>query len=33
MQKTHEEALEDNRDVLLRAIGETEDLTFIVSVR
>jgi Polysaccharide pyruvyl transferase len=29
MQKTHEEALEDNRDVLLRAIGEPEDLTFI----
>ena len=29
MQKTHEEAVEDSRDVLLRAIGEPEDLTFI----
>ena len=29
MQKTHKEAVEDSRDVLLRAIGEPEDLTFI----
>src|SRR5580698_7152148 len=29
MQQSHEEAVEENRDVLLRAIGETEDLTFI----
>src|ERR1700677_1501462 len=29
MQKTHEEALEDSRDVLFKAIGEPEDLTFI----
>jgi hypothetical protein len=29
MQKSHEEAVEDCRDVLLRAIGEPEDLTFI----
>jgi exopolysaccharide biosynthesis predicted pyruvyltransferase EpsI len=29
MQKSHEEAVEDSRDVLLRAIGEPEDLTFI----
>jgi exopolysaccharide biosynthesis predicted pyruvyltransferase EpsI len=29
MQKTHEEAVEDSRDVLFRAIGEPEDLTFI----
>src|SRR5690242_3236005 len=29
MQKTHEEEVEDSRDVLLRAIGEPEDLTFI----
>src|SRR5499427_3570720 len=29
MQKTHEEALEDSRDVLLGEIGEPEDITFI----
>jgi hypothetical protein len=29
MQKSHEEAVEDSRNVLLRAIGEPEDLTFI----
>jgi hypothetical protein len=29
MQKSHEEAVEDSRDVLLAAIGEPEDLTFI----
>jgi exopolysaccharide biosynthesis predicted pyruvyltransferase EpsI len=29
MQKSHEEAVEDSRDVLLGAIGEPEDLTFI----
>ena len=29
MQKSHEEAVEDSRDVLQRAIGEPEDLTFI----
>jgi exopolysaccharide biosynthesis predicted pyruvyltransferase EpsI len=29
MQKSHEAAVEDSRDVLLRAIGEPEDLTFI----
>ena len=29
MHKSHEEAVEDSRDVLLRAIGEPEDLTFI----
>jgi exopolysaccharide biosynthesis predicted pyruvyltransferase EpsI len=29
MQKSHEEAVEDSRDVLLSAIGEPEDLTFI----
>jgi hypothetical protein len=29
MQKSHKEAVEDSRDVLLRAIGEREDLTFI----
>jgi exopolysaccharide biosynthesis predicted pyruvyltransferase EpsI len=29
MQKTHQEAVEDSRDVLLRAIGDPEDLTFI----
>jgi Polysaccharide pyruvyl transferase len=29
MQKSHEEAVEDSRDQLLRAIGEPEDLTFI----
>src|ERR1700677_5074615 len=29
MQKTHEDAVEDSRDVLLGAIGEPEDLTFI----
>src|SRR5262245_32576490 len=29
MQKSHEEAVEGSRDVLLRAIGEPEDLTFI----
>ena len=29
MQKSHEEAVEESRDVLLRAIGEPEDLTFI----
>ena len=29
MQKSHEEAVENSRDVLLRAIGEPEDLTFI----
>jgi hypothetical protein len=29
MQKSHEKAVEDSRDVLLRAIGEPEDLTFI----
>jgi exopolysaccharide biosynthesis predicted pyruvyltransferase EpsI len=29
MQTSHEEAVEDCRDVLLRAIGEPEDLTFI----
>src|ERR1700728_2415002 len=29
MQKSHEEEVEDSRDVLLRAIGEPEDLTFI----
>jgi Polysaccharide pyruvyl transferase len=29
MQKSHEEAVEDSRNVLLKAIGEPEDLTFI----
>jgi exopolysaccharide biosynthesis predicted pyruvyltransferase EpsI len=29
MQMSHEEAVEDSRDALLRAIGEPEDLTFI----
>jgi exopolysaccharide biosynthesis predicted pyruvyltransferase EpsI len=29
MQKSHEEAVEDSREVLLGAIGEPEDLTFI----
>lgn len=29
MQKSHEDAVEESRDELLRAIGETEDLTFI----
>jgi exopolysaccharide biosynthesis predicted pyruvyltransferase EpsI len=29
MQKSHEKAVEDSRDALLRAIGEPEDLTFI----
>ena len=29
MLKSHEEAVEESRDVLLRAIGEPEDLTFI----
>jgi exopolysaccharide biosynthesis predicted pyruvyltransferase EpsI len=29
MQKSHEAAVEDSRDVLLSAIGEPEDLTFI----
>jgi exopolysaccharide biosynthesis predicted pyruvyltransferase EpsI len=29
MQKSHEEAVEDSRNVLLGAIGEREDLTFI----
>src|SRR5262249_45917298 len=29
MQRCHEEAVEESRDVLLRAIGEPEDLTFI----
>jgi Polysaccharide pyruvyl transferase len=29
MQKSHEEAVEDSRDVLMRAIGDPEDLTFI----
>ena len=29
MQKSHEEAVEDSRNLLLRAIGEPEDLTFI----
>ena len=29
MQKSHEEAVEDSRDLLLGAIGEPEDLTFI----
>src|SRR6516164_6295389 len=29
MQKTHEEALEGSRDVLLGEIGEPEDITFI----
>ena len=29
MQKSHEEAVEDSRDALFRAIGEPEDLTFI----
>jgi exopolysaccharide biosynthesis predicted pyruvyltransferase EpsI len=29
MQKSHEEAVETSREVLLRAIGEPEDLTFI----
>src|ERR1700755_3571765 len=29
MQKSHEEAVKDRRDVLLSAIGEPEDLTFI----
>ena len=29
MQKSHEEAVQESRDVLLRAIGEPEDLTFI----
>jgi hypothetical protein len=29
MQKSHEEAVEHSRDVLLSAIGEPEDLTFI----
>jgi exopolysaccharide biosynthesis predicted pyruvyltransferase EpsI len=29
MQKSHEEAVEDSRNVLLSAIGEPEDLTFI----
>src|SRR5215468_2347814 len=29
MPKSHEEAVEESRNVLLRAIGEPEDLTFI----
>jgi exopolysaccharide biosynthesis predicted pyruvyltransferase EpsI len=29
MRKSHEEAVEESRDVLLRTIGEPEDLTFI----
>jgi hypothetical protein len=29
MQQSHEEAVEESRDMLLRAIGEPEDLTFI----
>src|SRR5262249_56855681 len=29
MQKSHGEAVQESRDVLLRAIGEPEDLTFI----
>jgi len=29
MQKSHEDAVEESREVLLRAIGEPEDLTFI----
>ena len=29
MQTSHEDAVEESRDVLLRAIGEPEDLTFI----
>jgi exopolysaccharide biosynthesis predicted pyruvyltransferase EpsI len=29
MQESHEEAVEESRDMLLRAIGEPEDLTFI----
>ena len=29
MQKSHEEAVQKSRDVLFRAIGEPEDLTFI----
>jgi exopolysaccharide biosynthesis predicted pyruvyltransferase EpsI len=29
MQKSHEQAVKESRDVLLRAIGEPEDLTFI----
>ena len=29
MQKSHEEAVQESRDVLLRAIGEPDDLTFI----
>ena len=29
MEKSHEEAVEESRDVLLRTIGEPEDLTFI----
>jgi hypothetical protein len=29
MQKSHEETVEESRDLLLRAIGEPEDLTFI----
>ena len=29
MQKSHEEAVDESRDALLRAIGEPEDLTFI----
>jgi exopolysaccharide biosynthesis predicted pyruvyltransferase EpsI len=29
MQKSHEDAVQESRDVLLRAIGEPEDLTFI----
>jgi exopolysaccharide biosynthesis predicted pyruvyltransferase EpsI len=29
MQKSHEEAVQESRDALLRAIGEPEDLTFI----
>jgi exopolysaccharide biosynthesis predicted pyruvyltransferase EpsI len=29
MQKSHEEAVEESRDVLIRAIGEPEDLTLI----
>src|SRR5215469_13536633 len=29
MQKSHQAAVQDSRDVLLRAIGEPEDLTFI----
>lgn len=29
MQENHEEAVEESRDVLLRAIGEPKDLAFI----